>query len=69
MMSMMSGFLDQTPDEIAGVSTEKANWRTWVETEPDLSLKGLLMSANMQSLDIGTPSLKSLMMDPSYNLK
>ena len=69
MMSMMSGFLDQTPDEIAGVSTEKANWKIWVETEPDLSLKGLLMSANMQSLDIGTPSLKSFMMDPSYNLK
>ena len=69
MMSMMSGFLDQTPDKIAGVRLEQANWKTWVKTKPDISLESFLMTANIQSSNIGTPSLKSLMMDPSYNLK
>jgi len=69
MMSMMSGLVDTSPHQIAGIDQQEAKWSFWQDNLQSQSLSKTFLAAAPVTVASTTPNLTEFMLDPIFNLK
>ena len=69
MMSMMADFENNSPQQIAGIERDEAEWSAW---QYDLQIRSpakIFLAAEPVAISPSSLELKELMRDPVFNLK
>ena len=69
MMSMMSSLTNTSPDQIAGVFRDQAQWTDWDELIGAVTPAQIFLASAPVSVSATTSDLNDLFFDPIYNLK